>query len=173
MAFSTIILYIGTFESVQFTWLALERSYSTIENDVELLKEYEINHLARVVDHSHAPVNCWFYLKSGISDLVLEVEHGRQVNHLQAGSQVKLAHQKLKSGKHSHALLELQLWRFDDGYIINRRSGLVLAVDKRKSKSHFMFNLIQQLVRHMVPCTHQLSPSLLLFSLLPFSRSQR
>ncbi|KAF9547918.1 hypothetical protein EC957_007645, partial [Mortierella hygrophila] len=119
-----------TFESVQFTWLALERSYSTIENDVELLKEYEINHLARVVDHSHAPVNCWFYLKSGISDLVLEVEHGRQVNHLQAGTQVKLAHQKLKSGKHSHALLELQLWRFDDGYIINRRSGLVLAVDK-------------------------------------------
>lgn len=143
--FATIIRYIGTFESVQFAWLALERSYSTIENDVELLKEYEINHLARVVDHSHAPVNCWFYLKSGISDLVLEVEHGRQVNHLQAGTQVKLAHQRLKSGKHSHALLELQLWRFDDGYIINRRSGLVLAVDKSKTKRLYLLNVFHSI----------------------------
>ncbi|KAF9904817.1 hypothetical protein EC991_002321, partial [Linnemannia zychae] len=119
-----------TFESVQFTWLSLERSNITLENDVELLKEYEVTHLARVVEHSHAPVNCWFYLKSGISDLVLEVEHGRHANHLKSGTEVTLGHQKLKSGKKSHALLELQLWRFDDGYIINRRSGLVLAVDK-------------------------------------------
>ncbi|KAF9107960.1 hypothetical protein BGX29_004073, partial [Mortierella sp. GBA35] len=119
-----------TFESVQFTWLTTERSYSTTEEDVELLKEYEINHLARVVDHKAAPVNCWFYLKSGISDLVLEIEHSRQANHLKSGTLVQLAHQRLKSGKHSHALLELQLWRFEDGYIINRRSGLVLAVDQ-------------------------------------------
>ncbi|KAF9933124.1 hypothetical protein FBU30_006448, partial [Linnemannia zychae] len=119
-----------TFESVEFAWLAFERNYESLENDIELLKEYEVNHLARVVDHDHAPVNCWFYLKSGISDLVLEVEHNRHISHLKSGTEIKLAHQKLKSGKRSHALLELQLWRFDDGYIINRRSGLVLAVDK-------------------------------------------
>lgn len=138
--------------------MALERSYSTIENDVELLKEYEINHLARVVDHSHAPVNCWFYLKSGISDLVLEVEHGRQINHLQAGSQVKLAHQRLKSGKHSHALLELQLWRFDDGYIVNRRSGLVLAVDNSKLRSLYSFYMFSTAFHHTLDTLY--SPTL-------------
>ncbi|KAG0043718.1 hypothetical protein BGZ83_011087, partial [Gryganskiella cystojenkinii] len=117
-----------SFEEVHFTWLKAERDYT--ETDVELLKEYETTHLARVVEHNIPPVDCWFYLKSGINDLVLELEHGRQIQHLKAGTHVHLAHQKLKSGKHSHALLELQLWRFQDGLIINRRSGLVLAVDK-------------------------------------------
>ncbi|KAG0196973.1 hypothetical protein BGX28_009522, partial [Mortierella sp. GBA30] len=127
-----------TFEAVQFSWLSIQRSYSTIENDVELLKEFESSNLARVVEHHHAPVNCWFYLKSGISDLVLEVEHGRQINHLKAGTHINLAHQRLKSGKHSHALLELQLWRYDNGYIINRRSGLVLAVDRIESNAQLI-----------------------------------
>ncbi|KAG9320569.1 hypothetical protein KVV02_002822, partial [Mortierella alpina] len=127
-----------TFEAVQFTWLSIQRSYSTVEDDVELLKEFEANNLARVVEHRHAPVNCWFYLKSGVSDLVLEVEHGRQINHLKAGTHLHLAHQRLKSGKHSHALLELQLWRFDDGYIINRRSGLVLGVDQIEANAQLI-----------------------------------
>ncbi|KAF9345813.1 hypothetical protein BGX26_002705, partial [Mortierella sp. AD094] len=119
-----------SFEAVHFTWLTLERTVSATETDIELLKEFETTNLARVVEHKVAPANCWFYLKSGISDLVLEPEHGRGVNHLKSGTHIHLAHQRLKSGKHSHALLELQLWRFEDGYIINRRSGLVLAVDK-------------------------------------------
>ncbi|KAF9954970.1 hypothetical protein BGZ72_004124, partial [Mortierella alpina] len=127
-----------TFEAVQFTWLSIQRSYSTVEDDVELLKEFEANNLARVIEHQHAPVNCWFYLKSGVSDLVLEVEHGRQINHLKAGTHLHLDHQRLKSGKHSHALLELQLWRFDNGYIINRRSGLVLAVDKIEANAQLI-----------------------------------
>ncbi|KAF9569219.1 hypothetical protein EC968_002657, partial [Mortierella alpina] len=127
-----------TFEAVQFTWLSIQRSYSTVEDDVELLKEFEANNLARVVEHKHAPVNCWFYLKSGVSDLVLEIEHGRQINHLKAGTHLHLAHQRLKSGKHSHALLELQLWRFDNGYIINRRSGLVLGVDQIEANAQLI-----------------------------------
>ncbi|KAI1316330.1 hypothetical protein EDD11_010109 [Mortierella claussenii] len=122
-----------SFEAVHFTWLSFERTIESAEDDLELLKEYETTHLARVVEHHSAPTDCWFYLKSGISDLVLEVAHGRGVNHLKSGTHVYLGHQKLKSGKHSHALLELQLWRFQDGYIINRRSGLVLAVDKVES----------------------------------------
>ncbi|KAF9430481.1 hypothetical protein BGZ76_000821, partial [Entomortierella beljakovae] len=124
-----------SFESVEFTWLTVDRADISSENDVELIKEYEATHLARVHEHKVAPVNCWFYLKSGISDLVFEPEHGRGVNHLKSGTHVQLAHQKLKSGKHSHALLELQLWRFEDGYIINRRTGLVLAVDKIESNA--------------------------------------
>ncbi|KAF9198224.1 hypothetical protein BGZ49_001021, partial [Haplosporangium sp. Z 27] len=119
-----------SFEAVEFTWLSFERSASIADTDIELLKEYEATHLARVVEHKVPPTSCWFYLKSGISDLVLEPQHGRGVNHLKPGTFVQLSHQRLKSGKHSHALLELQLWRFDDGYIINRRTGLVLAVDK-------------------------------------------
>ncbi|KAF9373316.1 hypothetical protein CPB97_000656, partial [Podila verticillata] len=119
-----------SFEAVTFSWLTSQTSYTyTTETDEELMKEYESSHLARVKEHHAAPVDCWFYLKSGISDLVLEVEHSRQINHLKSGAHIQLAHQKLKSGKHSHALLELQLWRFQDGYIINRRSGLVLAVE--------------------------------------------
>ncbi|KAF9905967.1 hypothetical protein BX616_000861, partial [Lobosporangium transversale] len=118
-----------SFESVQFQWLTEERTVST-EDDVELLKEYETSHLARVQEHKSVPTDCWFYLKSGISDLVLEIQHGRGISHLKSGTLIQLGHQRLKSGKKSHALLELQLWRYQDGYIINRRSGLVLSVDK-------------------------------------------
>ncbi|KAF9950314.1 hypothetical protein BGZ70_001429, partial [Mortierella alpina] len=116
----------------------LDQRWTFEADDVELLKEFEANNLARVVEHRHAPVNCWFYLKSGVSDLVLEVEHGRQINHLQPGTHLHLAHQRLKSGKHSHALLELQLWRFDNGYIINRRSGLVLGVDQIEANAQLI-----------------------------------
>ncbi|KAF9156576.1 hypothetical protein DFQ26_009301, partial [Actinomortierella ambigua] len=116
-----------TFEEVHFSWLTMEVTH--IEGqDTELLEEYETSHLVRYVEHKTAPVDCWFYLHSGINDLVLEVEHGRNVHHKKAGTAIRLAHQRTKSGKHSHALLELQLWRFQDGYFINRRSGLVLAV---------------------------------------------
>ncbi|KAF8924852.1 hypothetical protein BGZ58_001364, partial [Dissophora ornata] len=122
-----------SFESVNFTWLTVERSIS--ENDNELLKEYETSNLARVIKHKTAPADCWFYLNSGISDLVLEVEHSRQILHMKSGTPVQLGHQKLKSGKHSHARLELQLWRFVNGHIINRRSGLALAVDSIKNNA--------------------------------------
>ncbi|KAG0307670.1 hypothetical protein BGZ98_010139, partial [Dissophora globulifera] len=122
-----------SFESVSFKWLSIERPQG--ETDNELLQEYEVDHNAREIVHRGAPVDCWFYLKSGISDLVLEVEHSRQISHMKSGTRVQLAHQRLRSGKHSHARLELQLWRFDDGYIINRRSGLVLTVDSVKSNA--------------------------------------
>ncbi|KAF9409794.1 hypothetical protein BGZ94_001860, partial [Podila epigama] len=125
-----------SFEAVTFSWLTTMTSYTfTTATDEEFLKEYESSHLARVKEHRVAPNDCWFYLKSGISDLVLEVEYGRQINHLKSGTHIQLAHQKLRSGKHSHALLELQLWRFQDGYIINRRSGLVLAVENIKTNA--------------------------------------
>ncbi|KAF9360723.1 hypothetical protein BGX34_007540, partial [Mortierella sp. NVP85] len=123
-----------SFESVNFTWLSRASSFKA-DGDAQLLKEFEASNLARVVEHRGAPVDCWFYLKSGISDLVLEIDHGRGVDHLKAGTFIQLAHQKLKAGKHSHALLELQLWRYQDGHFINRRSGLALAVDSIESNA--------------------------------------
>ncbi|KAF9583249.1 hypothetical protein BGW38_009927, partial [Lunasporangiospora selenospora] len=131
-----------SFEAVNFTWLAIECNHLVDGNDVELLAEFEASNLARVKDHRSAPVDCWFYLKTGINDLVLEIERSRQASHLKSGAHVHLAHQRLKSGKHSHALLELQLWRFVEGRLINRRSGLALAVDQVNASA----NVIQTTV---------------------------
>ncbi|KAF9974682.1 hypothetical protein BGZ73_001866, partial [Actinomortierella ambigua] len=128
-----------TFEEVHFSWLT-EEVVRVEGEDTELLQEYEVSHVVRYVEHKTAPVDCWFYLHSGINDLVLEVEHGRNIHHKKAGTAIRLAHQRTKSGKHSHALLELQLWRFQDGYFINRRSGLVLAVSEVSGNAR----LIQQ-----------------------------
>ncbi|KAG0240690.1 hypothetical protein BGW41_006773, partial [Actinomortierella wolfii] len=135
-----------TFEEVHFSWLSTEvvRSEGV---DTELLQEYETSHVVRYVEHKVAPVDCWFYLHSGINDLVLEVEHGRQINHKKAGTAIRLAHQRTKSGKHSHALLELQLWRFQDGYFINRRTGHVLAVTEVSGNAR----LIQQVKKANAP----------------------
>jgi hypothetical protein len=74
-----------------------------------------------------------------------------------------LAHQRLKAGKHSHALLELQLWRYQDGHFINRRSGLALAVDS--SKCYLLLFMLIQLVLD--------TRSKLIFFCLLFSREQR
>ncbi|ORZ05712.1 hypothetical protein BCR41DRAFT_278629, partial [Lobosporangium transversale] len=67
-----------------------------------------------------------FYIKSRASALVLDVEHGFFRDHTKPGAYLELNNQKLFASAKRHALLELQLWRFENGFIINRRTGLVL-----------------------------------------------
>jgi hypothetical protein len=87
---------------------------------------------APTTEHVEFPKDGWFYIKSGLADLVLDVEHGAFVNHMKPGAYIQLRHQKLKTDSRSHALLELQLWRYVGGYLLNRRTGLALTVESSK-----------------------------------------
>ncbi|KAF9344131.1 hypothetical protein BGX34_005967 [Mortierella sp. NVP85] len=69
----------------------------------------------------------WVYIKSKVSNLVLDVEKGFLKDPLKAGARLELNDQMLHPSD-AQPSIELQLWRFDDGYIVNRRSGLVLDI---------------------------------------------
>ncbi|KAG0088036.1 hypothetical protein BGZ92_006692 [Podila epicladia] len=75
------------------------------------------------------PQDTWFYIKSKDSGLVLDVDHGFGNDHTMCGATIGLSHQKLYSSSACHPLLELQLWRLESGYIVNRCTGLVLDVE--------------------------------------------
>ncbi|ORZ05713.1 hypothetical protein BCR41DRAFT_176180 [Lobosporangium transversale] len=73
------------------------------------------------------PTN-WFYIKSAASGLVVDIEHGIFTDPMKAGARAEMNHQKIDNGENRHALLELQLWRYEAGFLINRRTGLVLDI---------------------------------------------
>ncbi|KAF8942770.1 hypothetical protein BGZ46_006667 [Entomortierella lignicola] len=74
-----------------------------------------------------------FYIQSS-TGLVLDVESGFLKDPLKAGARIELAHRKSsKSSTDSIASLEQQLWRHEEGYIINVRTGHVLDIQGGKS----------------------------------------
>ncbi|KAI8352981.1 ricin B lectin domain-containing protein, partial [Mortierella sp. GBAus27b] len=81
------------------------------------------------------PSEKYFYIKSKASGLVLDVEHGFLRDHTKPGAYLQLNGQKLIASEKKHALLELQLWRFDNGFIINRRTGMVLDATEGSLKA--------------------------------------
>jgi hypothetical protein len=90
---------------------------------------------ARVSVHSEFPSEKYFYIKSKASGLVLDIEHGFLRDHTKPGAYLQLNGQKLVASEKKHALLELQLWRFDNGFIINRRTGMVLDATEGSLKA--------------------------------------
>ncbi|KAF9307936.1 hypothetical protein BG003_011837, partial [Podila horticola] len=73
------------------------------------------------------PTN-WFYIKSAASNLVVDIERGYFTNPMKVGARTAMNHQKIDSGDGRHSLLELQLWRYEAGFLINRRTGFVLDI---------------------------------------------
>ncbi|KFH70968.1 hypothetical protein MVEG_03814 [Podila verticillata NRRL 6337] len=70
----------------------------------------------------------WFYIKSAASGLVVDIEHGYFTDPMKAGARAEMNHQKIDNGDGRHSLLELQLWRYEAGFLINRRTGFVLDI---------------------------------------------
>ena len=70
----------------------------------------------------------WFYIKSAASNLVVDIEHGYFTDPMKAGARAEMNHQKIDNGDGRHSLLELQLWRYEAGFLINRRTGFVLDI---------------------------------------------
>lgn len=76
-----------------------------------------------------------FYIQSGIAGLVLDIESGFLKDPLKAGARVELAHRKsTKSSTDSFPALEQQLWRAEENYIVNVRTGHVLDIQGGKKK---------------------------------------
>ncbi|KAF9583250.1 hypothetical protein BGW38_009928 [Lunasporangiospora selenospora] len=74
-----------------------------------------------------------FYIRSGIAGLVLDIESGFLKDPTKAGARVQLAHRKSsKTGTDSFPQREQQLWRTEEGYIVNVRTGHVLDIQGGK-----------------------------------------
>lgn len=106
---------------------------NSADNNPSILPAYEetditATEMAQISVHADFAQVKWFYLKHKASGLVLSVEHGFWLDHTKVGAKIALSHQRLCGSSSRHALLDLQLWRFEDGFIINRRTGLVLDV---------------------------------------------
>ncbi|KAG0012587.1 hypothetical protein BGZ81_001477, partial [Podila clonocystis] len=71
---------------------------------------------------------CWFYIKSAVSGLVIDIEHGYFTDPMKVGARAEMNHQKIDNGDGRHSLLELQLWRYEAGFLINCRTGFVLDI---------------------------------------------
>jgi hypothetical protein len=70
-----------------------------------------------------------FHIQSAIAGLVLDIESGFLKDPLKAGARVELAHRKsIKGSTDSFPSLEQQLWRAEEGYIVNVRTGHVLDI---------------------------------------------
>ncbi|KAF9161460.1 hypothetical protein DFQ26_004509, partial [Actinomortierella ambigua] len=72
-----------------------------------------------------------FYIQTGISGLVLDIESGFLKDPLKAGARVELAQRKASKFQHLNQELtpqqEQQLWCFEEGgYIVNIRTRHVL-----------------------------------------------
>jgi len=59
---------------------------------------------------------------------VIDIEHGFLTDPMKAGARAEMNHQKIDNGDGRHSLLELQLWRYESGFLINRRTGFVLDI---------------------------------------------
>ncbi|KAF9185834.1 hypothetical protein BGZ51_002435 [Haplosporangium sp. Z 767] len=75
-----------------------------------------------------------FCIQSGIAGLVLDIESGFLKDPLKAGARVELAHRKSsKNGTDTTTQSEKQqLWRAEEGYIVNARTGHVLDIQGGK-----------------------------------------
>jgi len=84
-----------------------------------------------------------FHIQSR-SGLVLDIESGFLKDPLKANARVELNNRKsIKSSADSIPLLEQQLWRTEDGYIVNSRTGHVLDVQGKDSSYSFSLLLSQ------------------------------
>ncbi|KAF8945706.1 hypothetical protein BGZ52_009447, partial [Haplosporangium bisporale] len=131
-----------TVYEVSFSWLVwTEITLLTEEQveDIEFYEEFEevvvrssarsgeVIEYAITEQHVIAPKESWFYLVA--SCRVATINYDQITAHGCDGASVSLVAQKRFSSAHRHALLELQLWKFEDSYIINRHTGLYLTVD--------------------------------------------
>ncbi|KAF9302842.1 hypothetical protein BGZ91_009232, partial [Linnemannia elongata] len=110
-------------EEVRFTWLSVPAAPVAIDEVIE--REIPAPVQAPPVT-TVLPTNGWFYIKSKSSGLVIDVEQSLLSNPMDPNVLVNMSTQISDDSDSDHSKIESQLWRYDAGQIINRRSGLVL-----------------------------------------------
>jgi hypothetical protein len=73
-----------------------------------------------------------FYIQSSISGYVLDLESGFLKDPMKAGARVELAQRKASGSGATTSAAEQQQWRFEEGYIVNARTGHVLDIQGGK-----------------------------------------
>ncbi|KAG0350950.1 hypothetical protein BGZ54_003504, partial [Gamsiella multidivaricata] len=87
----------------------------------------EIIEYAKTEQYVVAPKETWFYLVAGnkVASICPTILLEREAD----GAAIELFVQKKFSSAERHALVDLQLWKLEGSYIINRFTGLYLTVD--------------------------------------------
>ncbi|KAG0344402.1 hypothetical protein BG005_001861 [Podila minutissima] len=123
----------NTKELPSFFSNATDNSSPTVPSSEEMVTTVSMK--AQISIHDDFFQDKWFYIKSKASGLVIDVDHGFGRDHTMGKTLIGLNHQKLYNSSACHPLLELQLWRLENGYIVNRLSGMVLDVDNSEFKT--------------------------------------
>lgn len=85
----------------------------------------EVIEYAETEQYVVAPTDAWFYLVAG--NKVASISSSHLLEKGADGASVHLVVQKRFSSAERHALVELQLWKLVDSFIINRLTGLYLT----------------------------------------------
>ncbi|KAG0250546.1 hypothetical protein BGZ95_007159, partial [Linnemannia exigua] len=82
---------------------------------------------ARTEQYIIAPKDSWFYLVAG--NKVASISTTHLLERGAEGASIELSVQKRFASAQRHALIDLQLWKLEGSYVINRFTGLYLTVD--------------------------------------------
>ena len=72
----------------------------------------------------------WFFIKSNVSGLVMDLEAGWFISPTDVGAYIYMKKQYSLDDA-DKSLLYRQMWRFEDGYFINRKTGYVIDIFSR------------------------------------------
>src|SRR5690554_1927674 len=101
---------------------------------------------ATTEQHLVAPTESWFYLIVG--NKVASITGIHLLEHGAEGASIQLVVQKRFCSAERHTLVELQLWKRVDSFIINRLTGHYLTVDSNGAL--VMASKVRILTRHVL-----------------------
>ncbi|KAF9277098.1 hypothetical protein BGZ68_009527, partial [Mortierella alpina] len=99
------------------------------------------------------PTAGWFYIKSQSSGFVIDVEQGLLSDPMAPNVLVNMNAQVMTDAEEQREKLESQLWRYKEGQLINRRSGLVL--DCKQGVVRYGARLMQGIPKEGKEAHHQ------------------
>ncbi len=88
-----------------------------------------IEHVSKVVSIKN---DDWFFIKSGATGYVMDLEAGWITSPTDPGAYISMKKQRSLDDA-DKSLLERQLWRYEDGYFINRRTNYVIDIYGRSA----------------------------------------
>ncbi|KAG0023149.1 hypothetical protein BGZ81_008247, partial [Podila clonocystis] len=111
-----------TFQIATFEWLKVERVVTRTFTETTTTSSKTVA----------IEKNDWFFIKSGATGLVMDLEAGWITQPTDVGAYISMKKQRSLE-ESDRALLERQLWRYEDGYLVNRRTNYVIDIYGRSA----------------------------------------
>lgn len=111
-----------SFQIATYEWLKVERVITRTLTETTTSSSKVVN----------IEKNDWFFIKSGATGLVMDLEAGWITQPTDVGAYISMKKQRSLE-ESDRALVERQLWRYEDGYLINRRTNYVVDIYGRSA----------------------------------------